>query len=171
MPESGTNRKTPEGPAVARARKKMVPILRAWYGDDAPDEMLKYLPAPADIGTLLDRFMKRRIPKAGQVVFTIRTKWEEIAGSVTAKRTRPFCFRDGILDIEVAHPAFLVPLRSKSIRDAILARVRTIPGAEQCRELRFIPAGRLAPVSGIRMKKSVSSQTGEEEAKGEKDTV
>lgn len=148
MPESGRRKKTPEGPAVARTRKKIAPLLREWYGDSAPEEMLKYLPEASDVGTLLTRFMKRRIPKAGLVVFTIRTKWEEIAGAVTAKRTRPFCYRDGILDIEVAHPAFLVPLRSKTIRDTILARVRAIPGAEECRELRFIPAGRLAPASG-----------------------
>lgn len=144
MPEDRP-KKTPEGLATGRTRGKISPLLREWYGSTAPDEMLKYLPEPADVGTLLTRFMKRRIPKAGMVVFSIRTKWEEIAGAVTAKRTRPFCYRDGILDIEVAHPAFLVPLRSKSIRDAILAKVRTVPGAEQCRELRFIPAGRLAP--------------------------
>lgn len=144
MPEDRP-RKTPEGRATGRVRGRLSPLLREWYGNDAPDEMLKYLPEPADVGDLLVRFMRRRIPKAGMVVFSIRTKWEEIAGAVTAKRTRPFCYRDGILDIEVAHPAFLVPLRSRSIRDTILSRVRAIPGAEECRELRFIPAGRLAP--------------------------
>ena len=168
MPETRP-KKTPEGLATGRTRGKITPLLRDWYGDAAPDEMLKYLPESADIGTLVTRFMKRRIPKAGVVVFSIRTKWEEIAGAVTAKRTRPFCYRDGILDIEVAHPAFLVPLRSKSIRDAILSRVRTIPGAEQCRELRFIPAGRLAPASGIRVK-TISARTGSG-IKGEEDDV
>lgn len=146
MPEARP-KKTPEGLATNRIRGKLSPLLREWYGNDAPDEMLKFLPEPADVGTLLNRFMKRRIPKAGMVVFTIRTKWVEIAGAVTAKRTRPFCYRDGILDIEVAHPAFLVPLRSPAIRDTILSRVRAIPGAEECRELRFIPAGRLAPAA------------------------
>lgn len=149
MPEERP-KKTPEGLATGRIRRKLSPLLRDWYGDSAPDEMLKHLPESADVGTLLVRFMKRRIPKAGMVVFTIRTKWEEIAGAVTAKRTRPFCYRDGVLDIEVAHPAFLVPLRSKAIRDTILSRVRTVPGAEQCRELRFIPAGRLAPPGSVR---------------------
>ena len=148
MPEERP-KKAPEGRATGRIRGKLSPLLRDWYGDSAPDEMLKYLPGSEDVGTLLVRFMKRRIPKAGMVVFTIRTKWEEIAGAVTAKRTRPFCYRDGILDIEVAHPAYLVPLRSKSIRDTILGRVRAVPGAEQCRELRFIPAGRLAPAGAV----------------------
>jgi len=158
MPEEERPKKPPEGLATGRIRGKVTPYLREWYGDGASDEMLKYLPEAANVGTLLTRFLNRRIPKAGRVVFAIRTKWTEIAGAVTAKRTRPFCYRDGILDIEVAHPAFLVPLRSKSIRDAILSRVRTIPGAEQCRELRFIPAGRLAPASGVAVK-TISSRT------------
>ena len=162
MPEDRPQ-KTPEGRATGRVRGKLSPLLREWYGDGAPDAMLKYLPGSADVGTLLVRFMKRRIPKAGMVVFTIRTKWEEIAGAVTAKRTRPFCYRDGILDIEVAHPAFLVPLRSRSIRDTILSRVRAIPGAEECRELRFIPAGRLAPADANSLragKKETSNRRG-----------
>jgi len=163
MPEDET-KKTPEGLAVARTRKKIAPLLREWYGDDAPGAMIKFLPQPADVGSVLERFMKRRIPKAGRVVFAIRTKWTDIAGAVTAKRTRPFCYRDGILDIEVAHPAFLAPLRSKTIRDAILARVRAVPGAEQCRELRFIPSGRLASPSSIRMRSPESSPDKERSA-------
>ena len=108
MPEEERPKKPPEGLATGRIRGKVTPYLREWYGDGASDEMLKYLPEAANVGTLLTRFLNRRIPKAGRVVFAIRTKWTEIAGAVTAKRTRPFCYRDGILDIEVAHPAFLV---------------------------------------------------------------
>lgn len=166
MPEE-KSKKAPEGLATGRVRGKLSPLLREWYGNDASGEMFKYLPEPSDVGTLLNRFMKRRIPKAGMVVFTIRTKWQEIAGDVTAKRTRPFCYRDGILDIEVAHPAFLAPLRSKSIRDTILARVRAIPGAEQCRELRFIPAGRLATAQET--VRAASFRTGRGKAKKEGD--
>ena len=159
MPEDRP-RKTPEGRATGRMRGKLSPLLREWYGNNAPDEMLKYLPRSEDVGTLLVRFMKRRIPTASTVVFSIRTKWAEIAGAVTAKRTRPFCYRDGILDIEVAHPAFLVPLRSRTIRDAILSRVRTIPGAEECRELRFIPAGRLAPAAAGSFRRGKTDTSG-----------
>ena len=137
-----------EGAATGRTRRKIAPLLNEWYGEDsdsAAAELIKYLPGPVSIDILLERVVKKKIPASRLLIFRIQEDWKNIAGEAAAKYTRPFCLKDGILDIEVSHPAYRAALTAPSIRDAILKNVRTVTGDDLCRELRFIPAGRRPP--------------------------
>ena len=135
-----------EGKGTVRIRRKLGDDLREWYGPgDAANAMFKYLPQPRPISDVLNSVIRKKMPRSRLVIFDIRLQWSSIAGEVAAKRTFPLCYRDGILDVEVAHPAFRSALTSLTIREEILAKVRTVPGAEECRELRFLPAGARPP--------------------------
>lgn len=135
-----------EGFATGRTRRKMEPILGEWYdGETAPDALIKYLPQPTAIGDVLERIVKKKIPACRLLIFRIQSEWKNIAGEAAAKYTRPFCLKDGILDIEVSHPAYRAALMSPSIRSAILKNLADSIGEGQCTELRFIPAGRRPP--------------------------
>ena len=91
-----------EGFATGRTRRKMEPILGEWYDvETAPDALIKYLPQPTAIGDVLERVVKKKIPACRLLIFRIQSEWKSIAGEAAAKYTRPFCLKDGILDIEV----------------------------------------------------------------------
>ena len=135
-----------EGKGTSRTRRKLSGDLQEWYGaSEAADAMIKYLPEPRPISDVLSGVMRKRVPRSRLVIFDIRFQWSRIAGDVAAKRTFPLRYQDGILDVEVSHPAYRAALTSRTIREAILAKVRSVSGAEDCRELRFVPAGARPP--------------------------
>ena len=136
-----------EGTATGRTRRQIAPMLEEWYGEgpESAAALIKYLPGPVSIDTLLERVVKKKIPAYRLLIFRIQSEWKNIAGEAAAKYTRPFCLKDGILDIEVSHPAYRAALAAPSIRAAILKNVCAVIGEDQCRELRFIPAGRRPP--------------------------
>ena len=52
-----TEKRPPEGTATGRARRKMDPILREWYGEGGDGELMKYLPSSQPVGDVLRRVM------------------------------------------------------------------------------------------------------------------
>ena len=136
-------KRPPEGNATGRARKKMDPILREWYGDGGSDgELMKYLPSSQPVGDVLQRVMRKKLPYGVADFRTISARWPEIAGAVAAKHTVPLSFSSKTLFIEVEHPAYLASVRTKAVQAAILARIAELIGADKCTSLSFTPKGR-----------------------------
>ena len=138
-----TEKRPPEGTATGRARKKMDPILREWYGERGGDsELMKYLPSSQPVGDVLQRVMQKKLPHGIADFRTISDHWAEIAGGVAAKHSVPVSFSNKTLFIEVEHPAYLASVRVKAMQTAILARIAELIGADKCTALTFTPAGR-----------------------------
>ncbi len=137
-----TEKRPPEGTATGRARKKMDPILREWYGENGDSELMKYLPSSQPVGDILRRVMRKKLPHGIADFRTISDRWTEIAGGVAARHTTPLSFSDKTLFIEVEHPAYLASVRTKAVQAAILARIAELIGADKCTALTFTPAGR-----------------------------
>ena len=135
-------KRPPEGTATGRARKKMDPILREWYGENGDSELMKYLPSSQPVGDILRRVMRKKLPHGVADFRTILDRWTEIAGAVAAKHTTPLSFSNRTLFVEVEHPAYLTSVRTKSVQAAILARIAELIGPDKCTALTFTPAGR-----------------------------
>ena len=138
-----TEKRPPEGTATGRARKKMDPILREWYGESGSDsELMKYLPGTQPVGDVLQRVMRKKLPDGVADFRIISNRWAEIAGAVAAKHTTPLSITNKTLFIEVEHPAYLASVRTKTVQAAILARIAELIGPDKCTALTFTPAGR-----------------------------
>ncbi len=138
-------KRPPEGNATGRARKKMDPILREWYGEGgggSDGELMKYLPSSQPLGDVLQRVMRKKLPHGVADFRTISDRWTEIAGAVAAKHTAPLSISSKTLYIEVEHPAYLASVRTKAVQSAILARIAELIGADKCTALTFTPKGR-----------------------------
>ena len=138
-------KRPPEGNATGRARKKMDPILREWYGEGgggSDGELMKYLPSSQPLGDVLQRVMRKKLPHGVADFRTISDRWMDIAGAVAAKHTTPLSISNKTLYIEVEHPAYLASVRTKAVQSAILARIAELIGADKCASLTFTPMGR-----------------------------
>ena len=137
-----TEKRPPEANATGRTRNRMGSILGEWYGGDGDGELMKYLPDSQHIGNVLDRVMKKKLPRGASGFQTVSGHWVKIAGEVAAKHTRPLSFSGKTLLIEVEHPAYLASVRTKAVQAAILARIADLIGPDKCTALTFVPAGR-----------------------------
>ena len=138
-------KRPPEGNATGRARRKMDPILREWYGEGgggSDGELMKYLPSSQPLGDVLQRVMRKKLPQGVADFRTISNRWPDIAGAVAAKHTTPLSFSNKTLFIEVEHPAYLASVRTKTVQAAILARIAELIGPDKCASLTFTPKGR-----------------------------
>lgn len=140
-------KRPPEGTATGRARRKMDPILREWYGESGADsELMKYLPSSQPVGDVIRRVMQKKLPHGITDFRTISDRWKEIAGEVAARHTTPLSLSNKTLFIEVEHPAYLASVRAKAVQSAILTRITELIGSDKCTALTFTPAGRRRPV-------------------------
>ena len=138
-----TEKRPPEGTATGRARKKMDPVLREWYGEDGSDgELMKYLPSSQPVGDVLQRVMQKKLPHGVADFRTIADRWADIAGAVASKHATPLSISNKTLFIEVEHPAYLASVRAKAVQTAILDRIAELIGADKCTALTFTPKGR-----------------------------
>ncbi len=67
--------------------------------------------------------------------------WDRAAGPDLAPKARPVAFRSGLLTVEVEGAALLQEVRGFRARP-LLAALKSLPGGEKVRELRFVPSGR-----------------------------
>ena len=138
-----TEKRPPEGTATGRARKKMDPVLREWYGEDGSNgELMKYLPSSQPVGDVLQRVMRKKLPHGVADFRTVADRWADIAGAVASKHATPLSISNKTLFIEVEHPAYLASVRAKAVQTAILDRIAELIGADKCTALTFTPKGR-----------------------------
>lgn len=138
-----TEKRPPEGTATGRARKKMDPVLREWYGEDGSNgELMKYLPSSQPVGDVLQRVMRKKLPHGVADFRTVADRWADIAGAVASKHATPLSISNKTLFIEVEHPAYLASVRAKAVQTAILDRIAELIGTDKCTALTFTPKGR-----------------------------
>ncbi len=136
-------KRPPEGNATGRARRKMTPILREWYGEDGSDgELMKYLPGTQPVGEAIQRVLRKKLPHGLADFRAIADRWPDIAGAVAAQHATPLSLSDKTLFVEVEHPAYLASVRAKAVQTAILARIAELVGPDKCTALTFTPKGR-----------------------------
>lgn len=122
-------------------------MLRDWYGSDrAQSEIAAKQARPKPIAESLDSAVKSIIPKSKLAITRIRSGWQAIAGEVNAKHCTPSFISEGILYIEISHPAFRMAIDTPKMREMFLSRIQKEFGGEICSGLKFIPAGRRGPV-------------------------
>ena len=137
-----TEKRPPEGTATGRARKKMDPVLREWYGEDGSNgELMKYLPSSQPVGDVLQRVMRKKLPHGVADFRTVADRWADIAGAVASKHATPLSISNKTLFIEVEHPAYLASVRAKAVQTAILDRIAELIGTDKCTALTFTPKG------------------------------
>ena len=126
-----------------RTTKYMESILRQWYGKErGAAEMVRYTPETRSISEVLDKVAARVIPPWELKVTQVKDSWLEIAGPENARRCRPAHLNDGVLYIEVFHPAYRLALETPAIKQNLLKRIQEITGAELCQSIKFIAGGR-----------------------------
>jgi len=135
-------KRPPEGTATGRTRKRLGAMMDEWYGDNGGAELMKHLPSAQPVGDVLGRVLRKSLPRGMADFRTVSERWSEIAGEVAARHTRPLSLTAKTLYVEIEHPAYLTSVRTRSVQEAILARIADLIGAGQCTTLVFTPAGR-----------------------------
>ena len=67
-------------------------------------------PQPLPIAEALDRVVPSILPKSVVSLGKIRAAWPEIAGMENARRTTPSFLKEGVLFVEISHPAYRMAL-------------------------------------------------------------
>lgn len=136
-----------QGKKAKEDRKKLSSLHAVWY--DSPEEsraaMLKYLPAARTVGEILENVIRKKISPNTLYLQQIQTHWQQIAGSVTARRCNPLRLYQKILYLEISHPAYIEAIEVPKIKAAILARIQELIGENNCNGIKYVPAGRNMP--------------------------
>lgn len=124
------------------SREKAVrQLLSDWYGEErASVEMAAYRPA-RQLSSELDKIMERMLPPETVRMIEIRNNWNEIAGAQLARIAVPIAIREGVLEVEVSHPAFLMELK-RGLGEIIIKKINDVFGKTVCKSIRFEPAGK-----------------------------
>ncbi len=123
-------------------------MLTEWHGaEEANNSLVNFHPQPVGIDSLLDKIVARAVPPWERRLHEVKLSWAELAGSETARRCQVSHLNDGVLYIEVFHPAYRIALDTPKIKSMMLEKVQKLLGAANCRELKFIPVGRTAPAA------------------------
>lgn len=118
-------------------------LRRDWYGmERGRSEIAARQPAPVPIAEALDQVVRSILPKSMVILGKVCSAWPEIAGAENARRTEPLFLKDGILFVEISHPAYRMALDTPRVRKLLLERLQERFGASFCSGLRFVPAGR-----------------------------
>lgn len=115
-------------------------ILQSWYGPErALDERVSRNPQFHPFSAALDKFMKGVVSEGAVLLDQIVSEWNGIVGAANAKLCRPVFYRDGVLKVEINHPAFKLALDNPKMKTAISNRLNQLGIA--CKTIQFIPPG------------------------------
>ena len=122
------------------SKKSEDSLLRSWYGPDrALDERISRNPQLHPFSDSLDKFMKGIVSEGAVSLEQISAEWKEIIGPANAKLCSPAFFRDGLLKVEINHPAFKLALDNPKIKQAIISRLSQL--GITCESIQFVPPG------------------------------
>ena len=86
-------------------------MLTEWHGmEEAGNSLVNFHPQPVGIDSLLDKIVARAVPPWERKLNEIKLSWAELAGNETARRCQVSHLNDGVLYIEVFHPAYRMAL-------------------------------------------------------------
>lgn len=128
-----------------KQRKKYSELYAEWYGADASSAIAGHLPKPKKISDLLDSVTKKMIPPWQRSLELVTMKWTEIVGDVSARRLIPVRIENGVLFLELQHPAYRMAFDNAAMKKAVIGKVNDVAGSEICREIRFVAGGMFAP--------------------------
>ena len=115
-------------------------LLQSWYGPDrALDERISRNPQFHPFSDSLDKFMKGIVSEGAVLLDQITDEWNGIVGAANAKLCRPVFYRDGVLKVEINHPAFKLALDNPKMKQAVISRLSQLGIA--CEVIQFIPPG------------------------------
>ena len=118
-------------------------LQRDWYGfERAKSEISAKLPPPKPIADALDNAVKSILPPSRLNIIKVQGEWSNIVGAVNAKHTFPSFLKNGVLFVEIAHPAFRMAVDTPKMRAFFLDRIARTFGPAFCKELKFVPGGR-----------------------------
>ncbi len=86
--------------------------------------------------------MRTILPRSVIQLGKIRSVWIDIVGRVNARNTSPCFLRDGILYVEISHPAYRMALDTPRVKKLMLEKLAGHFGDELCTQIKFVPAGR-----------------------------
>ena len=118
-------------------------MMRDWYGPErAESEIAAKLGAPKPIAESIDNAVKNILSPARLKILKVRDEWESIAGKVNASHSTPSFIRDGILFVEIAHPAFRMALDNARTKAVLLDKIQKKFGEKFCSDIKYVPSGR-----------------------------
>jgi len=116
-------------------------LLKDWYGHQrAGTEMTNYCPNSDTLGDLLDDIMAKALPPEEIKLLKIKSEWATLAGSELTRFCTPVGIRNGIITVEVSHPAWLRELRGP-VKQMLIDNINRAAGELLCRDLFFVPGG------------------------------
>lgn len=122
------------------SKKDEEALLQDWYGPErALDERVSRNPQFHPFSIALDKFMKGVVSEGAVLLDQITAEWGGIVGAANAKLCRPIFFRDGVLKIEINHPAFKLALDNPKMKTAISERLKQL--GITCENIQFVPPG------------------------------
>ena len=83
--------------------------------------------------------MKGIVSEGAVLLDQITDEWNGIVGAANAKLCRPVFYRDGVLKVEINHPAFKLALDNPKMKQAVISRLSQLGIA--CEVIQFIPPG------------------------------
>lgn len=118
-------------------------LRRDWYGvERGRSEIAARQTAPVPISDALDNAVRTILPRSVIQLGKIRSVWNDIVGKVNARNTSPCFLRDGILYVEISHPAYRMALDTPRVKKLMLEKLAGHFGDELCTQIKFVPAGR-----------------------------
>lgn len=122
------------------SKKDVDSILQSWYGPErAMDERISRNPQFHPFSDALDKYMKGVVSEGAVQLDRITQEWGGIIGTANAKLCRPIFYRDGVLKVEINHPAFKLALDNAKVKTAITTRLEQLGIA--CSSILFVPPG------------------------------
>ncbi len=116
-------------------------LLREWYGEeDGASAVTARLPKPKPVKDLVDKALGRLAPPELALLEKIRRDWNNLAGTGVASFAFPARIRNGTLEIEVTHPAYLAAFGAAE-KTMLLDKIHVLEGGGACVAIRTIPKG------------------------------
>ena len=125
---------------MSAPKKAVRELLENWYGPErALDERIARNPQLHPFSDVLDQFVKGIVSEGAVLLDQISAEWADIIGSANAKLCRPVFFRDGVLKVEINHPAYKLALDTPKMKKVITERLAK--SGITCVSISFVPPG------------------------------
>ena len=129
----------------SRRERDREAVLTDWFGPDRAPAEIEALRPPARLaGSVIEEVFENLGMSEGVVLDKLKAAWGGMVGVDGARRSRPIALQHGVLRVEVDNSTWLVQLRQEHYAH-VLEAVRHMTG-NKVRDLRFVVAGRYAPV-------------------------
>lgn len=118
--------------------KALVQALDDWYGmERSRDEISAHCPEAQDASQLMQKILKKTVDKDLSMLISLQGNWSQIAGPQIAGHSKPVCFADKILYVEVKHNIWLRELDTAQVKTPLINKVNKTLGKKLCKDIVF----------------------------------